>query len=532
MIHLENVASGYTGTVHFSSSDNQAVLPASDYTFANSDHGVHVFTNSVDTQDGSCECSQTVTVSDAANGLSNSAGVNVNAASAGSLTLTAPGSSPAGSAFSVTVTAHDQFGNIANGYTGTVHFSRYSDLLKAVLPAPDYTFIAADHGVHTFTNGVTLNTIGGGSQTVTAADAANSLTDASVVNVTAAAAQTLMISAPGTTTAGSPFSVTVTALDKNSNIATSYTGTVHFSSSDGQAVLPAPDYTFTAADHGVHVFTNVVTLKTVAGGSQTVTVSDAANSFSSFATVAVTPATVDHFVVAAGSSEAAAIAFGVTVTAMDAFNNIVTAYSGTVHFTSTDSQATLPADATLSNGTATFNVTLFSAGSQTVTATDKSNSAVHGTSNAVTVTLDADHGYIQELYQTVLHRSGSYTELSGWVANLMGVVRTSQWPLRLSNPKKAGQISSRVGMSSIWAGKRRTVKSNRGWDNWPTARPKTRCSPRSSPPRNSRHTPIPWSGLRTPTPTLFRPFTSCCSSAPGPTRKLTAGSHNCRYWAG
>ena len=39
-----------------------------------------------------------------------------------------------------------------------------------------------------------------------------------------------------------------------------YTGTVHFASTDGAAMLPA-DYTFTANDHGFHVFTG--TLNTV-----------------------------------------------------------------------------------------------------------------------------------------------------------------------------------------------------------------------------------------------------------------------------
>ena len=77
MIHLETSPAASTGTVHFSSSDIQAGLPASDYTFANSDHGVHVFTNSVTLKTVGAG-SQTVTVSDAANGLSNSAGVNVN----------------------------------------------------------------------------------------------------------------------------------------------------------------------------------------------------------------------------------------------------------------------------------------------------------------------------------------------------------------------------------------------------------------------------------------------------------------------
>jgi hypothetical protein len=56
-----------------------------------------------------------------------------------------------------------------------------------------------------------------------------------------------------------PFTVTVTATDANGNPLTSYTGTVDFGSLDLQAVLPA-NYTFTAADQGVHVFT--LTLKT------------------------------------------------------------------------------------------------------------------------------------------------------------------------------------------------------------------------------------------------------------------------------
>src|SRR5438128_2595326 len=45
------------------------------------------------------------------------------------------------------------------------------------------------------------------------------------------------LTAPSTTTAGSFFSVTVTALDSTNHTVTSYTGTVHFTSSDGIARL-------------------------------------------------------------------------------------------------------------------------------------------------------------------------------------------------------------------------------------------------------------------------------------------------------
>jgi hypothetical protein len=85
---------------------------------------------------------------------------------------------------------------------------------------------------------------------------------------------------------GLPFSVTVTAQDPSGTTATSYTGTVHLTSSDPRASLPA-DFTFTAADKGTHTFTNVV-LNTA--GAQTVTATDtnAAAGFQGSATVNVT----------------------------------------------------------------------------------------------------------------------------------------------------------------------------------------------------------------------------------------------------
>jgi streptogramin lyase len=61
----------------------------------------------------------------------------------------------------------------------------------------------------------------------------------------------------GSATAGAPFTVTVTAQDAANNTVTGYTGTVHFTGSDPQATLP-PDYTFLAADNGVHTFGGVV----------------------------------------------------------------------------------------------------------------------------------------------------------------------------------------------------------------------------------------------------------------------------------
>ena len=87
------------------------------------------------------------------------------------------------------------------------------------------------------------------------------------------AATHFTVSAPGTATAGSAFSFTVTALNGSNTTATTYTGTVHFTSTDGLATLPA-DYTFTGADAGVHTFS--ATLGT--SGSQTITATDTVTS--------------------------------------------------------------------------------------------------------------------------------------------------------------------------------------------------------------------------------------------------------------
>jgi hypothetical protein len=70
-----------------------------------------------------------------------------------------------------------------------------------------------------------------------------------------------------------PFSFKVRARDVYGNLATGYTGTVAFSSSDPLAVLPSP-YAFTNKDQGAHCF--MATLNTA--GSQTLTATDASNS--------------------------------------------------------------------------------------------------------------------------------------------------------------------------------------------------------------------------------------------------------------
>lgn len=98
----------------------------------------------------------------------------------------------------------------------------------------------------------------------------------------------LVLVPPAIVAAATGFSATVTAEDHSSQAATDYHDTVHFSSSDPLAVLPA-DYTFVpgpAGDQGHRQFG--FTLK--GGGSQTITATDRSMpSIGGTATVVVTP---------------------------------------------------------------------------------------------------------------------------------------------------------------------------------------------------------------------------------------------------
>src|SRR5262249_28727382 len=160
----------------------------------------------------------------------------------------------------------DAQGNVAEGYTGTVHFTSTA---SGALP-DDYTFTAADSGVHTF-SGVILYTAG--AQTLTAQDTStSSITGSTTVNVTALPASQFVVAAPEIAVAGKPFDVTVMALDPYGNVDIGYSGTVTITSLDRD---PRPfDYTFTPDDKGTHVFS--VSLFTA--GSQTILVRDTANS--------------------------------------------------------------------------------------------------------------------------------------------------------------------------------------------------------------------------------------------------------------
>ncbi len=187
---------------------------------------------------------------------------------------TSSNTTTAGTSISYTVTADGANGSVDTGFTGTISLSSSDSKIQG-LPS-SYTFTTTDAGTHTFT--VTLETAG--SQTITETSASGSVV--STIQVSPAAASKLVISGLSTAVVGTPQSFTVTAEDPYGNVATSYTGTVSFASSDSKATLPGT-YTFTTTDAGQKAFS--VTFGT--SGSQNLTVTDTTSSLSTTQSVTV-----------------------------------------------------------------------------------------------------------------------------------------------------------------------------------------------------------------------------------------------------
>ena len=91
-----------------------------------------------------------------------------------------------------------------------------------------------------------------------------------VVRVRGAAADGLFMTVTSIATAGTPFGVTVRAVDQFGNNGADYVGTVTLTSTDPLATLPAP-YAYGAKDVSQHTFTGIVMRTT---GTQTVTATD------------------------------------------------------------------------------------------------------------------------------------------------------------------------------------------------------------------------------------------------------------------
>jgi hypothetical protein len=259
----------YVGSVHFSSTDGRATLPAN-YTFTVGDDGEHTFSATLGTLG-----SQAIIITDTATGsITGQASVMVTPGSATHFTLTGPTKATEEEFFKFVVTAFDPYGNVASGYRGTVRIT--SSNKSASLP-DNYTYRDSDAGSHTFAiKPSRISESFSGSKrapakkrTLTATDiSTTSITGDMIVSVVEGGPPHFIVKAEPAT-ADKEFLLSVEVKDPDGDVAIDYQGTVGFTSSDRKAILPAP-YTFTEADRGMHVFSVTLTK----AGRQTVAVKE------------------------------------------------------------------------------------------------------------------------------------------------------------------------------------------------------------------------------------------------------------------
>ena len=216
----------YTGTIHFTSSDPNATLPGN-FTFTAQNHGAATFKATFETTG-----TQSVTATDTTtSSITGSASTLVTPAPiATHFLVVAPSTADSGVPVKVMIVAMDASNHKVPNYAGTVHFSSTDS--AAMLP-----------GNTTLTNGTgtfsaTLNTVG--AQTVSATDTTNSsLTGKATIQVSLpGVAVQLEVFAFPAAGSGKSFQVYVAAFDGAGKLATSFTDTVQFTSSDTTATLP------------------------------------------------------------------------------------------------------------------------------------------------------------------------------------------------------------------------------------------------------------------------------------------------------
>jgi hypothetical protein len=318
-----------------------------------------------------------------------------------------PSAQASGTSFTLTVNAVDAYWNIANS-SHTIGIT--SNDVNATLPGN--TALVA--GTKTFS--IILKTVG--SKTITATNITDGTKTASTspaiaVNTGAFTQMQILVpgetAAPGTAsgktgtpiaqTSGTAFSVTVNAVDAAWNVVNS-THTCGISSSDVNATLPAN----TALVGGTQTY--LVTLK--AAGTATLTANDITDGTKTANTSPSIAVNVGAFVklqilvpgetAAPGTptgktgvvdAESRTRIFSVTVNAVDANWNLISSVH-TVGITSSDVAATLPPNAALVGGSANFSVTLNTAGTATITATDITDGTkTASTSSSISVVLSS-----------------------------------------------------------------------------------------------------------------------------------------------
>ena len=362
---------------------------------------------------------------------------------------TTPSTGTAGTAFSVTVQSQDAYGNVANlastttitlskatgggTLSGTLTGSINSGTNSVTIATPIYSKADAMTLTATASGGVSLTAVTSGSISFSAGTA----TKLQILLPGESAAGGTTTGKTGTAsaeTAGTPFTVTVNAVDANWNLVSSVSHSVAITSTDVNATLPSNN-TLSSGTQTFNVTLNTAGTKTVTATDQNGTPLTANTSASvtvnagAFAKLQILlPGEVASAGSATGKTGATPTAqskgtpFTVTVNAVDANWNIVTAAAAdNIAITSSDGAASLPSNNTLSSGVRTFSVTLNTPGTAIVTASDATdgtktaNTSASVTVNDVTIASDYFRSVSSAAWATASTWQSSHDGSTNWI---------------------------------------------------------------------------------------------------------------------
>jgi hypothetical protein len=403
-----------------------------------------------------------VTVSDGS--INNGSGlvVTVNSGALSTIAVTNPGTQTAGTAFNLTVTGKDTFGNGVSGPQALTFSGPAS--------APDGTTPSYPASV-TLTGGegkaqVTLSDAQ--TTTITVAQGSVKGTSSSFTVNPATAAELSLAAADETPTAGVSDNLTITAIDQFGNTATAYTGpkTLTFggastigvnhpsvSNSSGAAVNfgTATTIAFSSGVAKVSGSNNGV-MKLYAAETTKVTVSDGTLDNGSGLSLTVSAGTLTISVTNPGT-QTAGTAFNLAISAKDSFGNALSGaqaltFSGPASSPS-EKAPSYPSSVTFTGGLGTASITLYKAGSTT------SVTVTQGSSNGSSGTFTVNAGAAARLaWSSVGSSSGEEEGLCLFTCTWSGLGRNHTLSAKVSVTDASGNIVSGIGSGHTvtWTG--------------------------------------------------------------------------------
>ncbi|OQX86855.1 hypothetical protein B6D60_05330, partial [candidate division KSB1 bacterium 4484_87] len=252
------------------------------------------------------------------------------------------GTQAAGEPFTITVTALDFYSNRVTDFSGTVDIT---DLTGTISPTVSGSF---DQGQ--WSGAVTITQVMSSDRITVTRTSGAQTGSSNLFDVVAGNVDHFLISAISSPqTAGSPFSVTITAQDANNQTVTTFTGTVNLYDLTG-TLSPTVTGNFSNG-----IWTGDLTI-TKSFSANKVSVAGAGKAGESNA-FDVQSAGLDHFTFGTITSpQTAGVSFSVSIEARDIYENIVTGFSGSANLIDLTTTITPTVTGNFSSGTWTGNI--------------------------------------------------------------------------------------------------------------------------------------------------------------------------------